>query len=1732
MTTSKPPRKMKAMNKIKYAILALAAIVLGSCTREQFVPNETLDLVRCLQPNNLNARVSSALGDVVTFSWDVTKDVESYVLTVLDAEGSPYLTEEMAPSAVPCTKKLEADKTYTFQVVGRAEGKIESKVAEYGKYFKTFAVKDNLYLKVTDRTAATVSLAWSKDVADYADVDRIEVALPGADDPLATKKLSAGEISAAAATVDGLDAGKEYVFTLMYLSASRGQVDAWTAPSTEGFTDVNSLDGLTNAVKTAGAKILLKMEGSPYEIGSLDIVNGFTIVGEEDAAGTKPVIAGEFHVADTWTAGAPLYFEGVEFSGAPTALSPSGYGFAFQNKNGGTVEDKNIGDITYKNCIITGYTKGLMYEWGKKMVLGKVTYDSCEISNINADGTVGGDVFDIRQATTVESLSFVNNTIFQGMRTFVRFDAGTLGALVFDNNTLMNLNFVDNTNNAGVFGLQIIPGSFSFKNNLFVYFTGKATLESANTKYKPASDMGVSASNNWFYSLPVGDDGSVIYFTDNFTLAQAGGTILDEDPCYNAPAGLFNLNPDSVIADKNVGASKWWTPYVEEPEDLTLPLLEGKHTWDLGNAKFFSGTVKKEMVRDYLYISGSENTPIVCSNAMLNFQEAAVTNRQGVPTMGYLAFKVDVPGSLVIKAADPESNANHFVVGVGPVDGSSITLKGGASAMADMDNAQKIIISTITQESLVYVFPSGPVSLAQLAWSTDVTPVNTALPTPAPTATPTSITAGDATDIAIAWEAVPDAGSYTVVFKGKSFDVSEGTEYVIGSTTTSMLDAGSYSVEVYANPAKGDIYNTESAAGVAAFAVLPKGGGEEGGELVVSDVDGLLAAIAAGKDAITLATGLYDLGGALTVTAPLALKGQEGAVVKGGFKLSGEVGTFSTENLTVQANGLDIFLSLDAEAGVVASEVKIVNTVIDGFTKSVIYASNTADKFAIDDIVFSGVEVYNQGTGQGMFDLRNGKYQVFVLENSTLTKGRDFLRIDGSCQLNTVLVKNNTMYNLNTSKNGNGIFYVRADVSLYRVEKNLLLGMTSGTVIGKTGAKVPVMSGNYYFDCNDDVFFTGIMDKETALGGQGVMLTVDPVKDAAAGNFTLVNGVVMSAGVGAPKWNPATVPAASGDFFKVTSADEFHAAIDAGKSDILFAAGEYDLSVADIILTAGMHLRGEAGAAIKVSQFALAEGALGNVLIEDLAITVTGGNLVSVANASVVNSLAVRNCAITGVAKSVFYGNAEASEFGSVTFSNNVITGLGGGQGTFDIRKGAYTALTIDNNTIVGGRDFIRADASRVTGSVKIVNNVFDGVTLNNGNGVLYVRSTPNSYVVKNNLFLNENGSNNKLSKDAGITVPTEMASNYFFNCTAEAWWSGLINQEVATANGGVILTSDPVKDAASGDYTLVDALCLASNVGPARWNPNAGHVSPEITVTSAEQLLNAIDAGKTSIILKGGTYDLSGIEGGVLALTAPISMIGVGGVEIIGSINLGVGTTSFEARGIKFNGNEKALGNALEISGATQLEKVQIVGCEFVAYNKSLFYGNGADSQVGSFDFQKNLVHGFGTGQGMIDIRKGVYTTINISKNSFYDGGRDFIRCDKDIAGSIAIVNNTFAGCSLDAGNGLLWVRSCAAAPEKYNVRKNLFLNMKGEGGKTVLAKTGATVPTMDQNYFFNLDEGFFGGAISQEVATAGGAVLEADPCAGSAEFNLVLTNDDLRKADIGDPRWNSASPSYIQKK
>ena len=102
----------------------MLALGLSACDTP-FDEITTLDLNRCLEPMNLDAKVNASLGDVVTFSWDVSKDADSYLFTVYTdaAMTQKYLTESVSPSNVPYQKKLDADRTYYFTVQGTAEHK-------------------------------------------------------------------------------------------------------------------------------------------------------------------------------------------------------------------------------------------------------------------------------------------------------------------------------------------------------------------------------------------------------------------------------------------------------------------------------------------------------------------------------------------------------------------------------------------------------------------------------------------------------------------------------------------------------------------------------------------------------------------------------------------------------------------------------------------------------------------------------------------------------------------------------------------------------------------------------------------------------------------------------------------------------------------------------------------------------------------------------------------------------------------------------------------------------------------------------------------------------------------------------------------------------------------------------------------------------------------------------------------------------------------------------------------------------------------------------------------------------------------------------------------------------------------------------------------------------------------------------------------------------------------------
>ena len=1779
----------RLFSSIACAILSVFALV--SCSQKEFDVVTEMDLARCLQPMNLNARVLSAYGDVVNFTWDVTKDADYYMLTIYT--DSDYKTqyipaEKVDPSNVPYQKKLEPDGTfyYTVQAFSDTEGREPSKIARYGKKISTFAVAANLYLKVSDRTSKSVTLAWSKNVEDYLNVDRIDYGAPGFEEPEGSLTLTGTDaIASATAVVDGLEPGKEYEFILYYKTAQRGRVNVWTQPSTDGLTPVTTAEGLKNALATPGAKILLKMDGSPYEIASFDLVGGVSIIGEGAADGSMPVVSGEFNVADAWTAGNDTYFEGVEFSGYGTAANPSGFGFVFQKKNGGTADGLVLGNVTFKNCNIIGYTKGLFYEWGKTVKVGKFLFDSCLIDRNNEDGTGGGDGFDLRYESTFDELSFVNNTISNGYRTFIRNypqtegnPSATITKLTFNNNTVHNLCFVDGTNNTGIFGIRTKPGSFEMRRNLFLNMVEKSTLVNSS-KNLAMSDMNLTASDNWFYGCVA------TFFNDYGKLNMVAGKELKEDPCYNAAGGYFNLLPDAEITGAGIGASKWWTPFVEEPEDLTMTTI-GAHTWDLSDARYFFGSIKKFMVRDALLIAGSEERPIVAEEGVLKFGGAAVTDRKGMPQYNYLAFQVDKPGSVIIKAKDPSDLTGHIVVGVGPKDGSSIAIKGGVSATADMENAQKILITSIAEESLVYIYPSGAISLEKLAWSEDVTPVNTALPTPEPAAEPASFTAGEATDVVISWEPVNGAGSYSVVFNGKTYTVNaEPWSFTIGGTTTAMLDAGSYKVEVYANPDSGDIYNTESAAGVTAFAVLPKASAGEDVELVVKSVDELNSAIAAGKTVISLAPGTYDIG-TLTTVKDLHLKKQTGVtdrpVLNGSVKIVGldqgnllfEGLEFAGSSTATNAFTVSNVTGDSAETDVAAESLTIRDCVIRDYSKSVIYnpkGNKTTPESVIGSLVLENNIIKDCTTGQNTIDIRDGHYdEIRILENTFVNcavTGADVFRIDdgqnGLVECSYFTVENNTFYNSGAAS-GKAIFYVRESFSTYKVMNNLFIGADGAAgKYSRSTVVMPQLKNNFFYNVGAN-WFTGDITAD------GTTLTTNPVKNAASGDFTLVSALLMSVRAGASRWNPSQVPD-TGSSFEVHNAEELTAALSAGKTDLVLAAGDYEIGT--LLTVPGLRLTGAAGAKpVLTGAVKIAGENLGTIVLDNLKFVGSS----SATNAFTVNnktgdsgtvdvvsatSVVVKNCDISGYSKSVFYvpkGNKTTpeSDIASLTFDNCLITDCTTGQNTIDVRDGRFGIITIQNctfvNCAVSGAEVIRMDNTQ-NGLVECNGLVVRGNTFYNcaaasGKSLFYVREDLATYSITRNLFIGSDAAAGLFARARVALGETYIAptlkENFFF-----AMGANIFGEKDDIKEGfGTILSESPVKDAANGDYTLTNTLVMSCNAGAARWNPAYGTTSPSdfFTVTSAQEFSDALSAGKKNIEL---AYSATEYALGSVVLTESMNLRGkvtygkkpviVGSFKLAGSLgditlqNLVIKGDTNNSNAITVS-NKSGDGAAEDVTGGN----VKIMGCDFADYSKSVFYtpkGNKSspESDIVSVLFTECSFTNCTTGQNTIDIRDGKFGVFTIEKSTFANcavSGADVFRIDNGQnglveMGTFVIKDNTFYHCGAASGKAILYVREDLVG---YSVLRNLFVGKEGDAAglfarARVALGEGYIAPTLEGNCFYGMGGAIFGE--KDDIKEGYGTILDTAPCANpeAGDFTTSL--------NVGDPRWNPASPNFVKK-
>ena len=98
----------KNILKVSVAVLASLAVLAGCAKKEEFKEITELVLSRCLEPQNLTARVDVATGDIVTFGWDVNKDAQIYELSLYtDAERTQLeKTWELEAAQIPSRSAL------------------------------------------------------------------------------------------------------------------------------------------------------------------------------------------------------------------------------------------------------------------------------------------------------------------------------------------------------------------------------------------------------------------------------------------------------------------------------------------------------------------------------------------------------------------------------------------------------------------------------------------------------------------------------------------------------------------------------------------------------------------------------------------------------------------------------------------------------------------------------------------------------------------------------------------------------------------------------------------------------------------------------------------------------------------------------------------------------------------------------------------------------------------------------------------------------------------------------------------------------------------------------------------------------------------------------------------------------------------------------------------------------------------------------------------------------------------------------------------------------------------------------------------------------------------------------------------------------------------------------------------------------------------------------------------
>lgn len=825
--------------KLFGGLFMLGAVCFAGCHQPD-AEIDTLDYSRALQPLNFTAAVDRETGYDVNFSWTVAEKTD-YVLSIQEvneegaAIGSPIKEEILAAAAeTPYKVTLTPERIYkaTLQAFSATNPNLPGSLLVEAGPVETYYVMESLNPELVTRTMNSITVKWTNDDGDATQLSKIEAVPLDAASGAAKGSVEIDDETRAAgeATVGNLTPSTQYVVTLYYSKSTRGGVTAWTAPDTEGATRVESSEALMQAIKGGAEKILVAASADPYVIdfGEPTEENktpnplsawtkNFTIYGEIGADGAVPTVQG---LALTLKPGEAA-IETIRIENL--LLDGDGEGVLVTFDTGAEL---TVGSYVVRNCEVTNYEKGLIYRGSgdKELTVSEILFEGLYIHDVNASGSGGGDLFDLR-AGTYGTFTLKNSTIIDAGRTFVFFDANAaFTSITIQNNTLNRVGLA--TTRKGLVCLRQPVATFVLSKNLFLNEYSTSTDMRLISSYDNAQVP--SMSGNYFYNINYNSTGESSYTGPDFFTTKIGsnatavnqslclsgdGKILTSDPCVKSSRNKMELT-NSEVAANEVGDPRWWTvaaPVTEIATELT-PVTED-YAWPLSDDLIFEPQDITETIiyGNLRFIASNETFPVsITSDHTITFSGATTFTADGEPTNNALAIRVSEAGSLILTP----SNAG---IGV-----QLEIIAGTERYTVPCDGVEHTVgLGEITGDTYVYITSTGAVEFSSLAWSTEVSVDGDlkALATPVVKAEPASVAWSAEQEVVLSWEAVANAAAYEVTWGTQEpVTVTEPT-FTIPATTVRTLVIGSYPVTVVAQPVETSTKYKASAAGEAKFEV-------------------------------------------------------------------------------------------------------------------------------------------------------------------------------------------------------------------------------------------------------------------------------------------------------------------------------------------------------------------------------------------------------------------------------------------------------------------------------------------------------------------------------------------------------------------------------------------------------------------------------------------------------------------------------------------------------------------------------------------------------------------------------------------------------------------------------------------------------------------------------------------------------------------------------------------------